>query len=272
MRSTPRSAHPAEAALAALRMGFASSLAAWPVMAGRALFYALIMLVLSALWDKVAAVRLAGTLATSLPRGGLATYVGVTEWITLSVVAVHLKLEDDIRGGRLEPYLLRPKSYLVLRIAEALGGMLARLLVLGATAAILPAVSGRQGPPAPAWPLVIVLGVLGGTVGVMLYALVGLTAFWIRRVLPPLLVVQKLMFLLGGLFAPISLYPGWLRHLAEATPFGAHLAFAGQMVLTPSVAAFWRGLALEIAWIAVLGAAATLVWRAGLARILRQGT
>ena len=38
MRSTPRSTHRAEAALAALRMGFASSLAAWPVMAGRALF------------------------------------------------------------------------------------------------------------------------------------------------------------------------------------------------------------------------------------------
>ena len=64
----------------------------------------------------------------------------------------------------------------------------------------------------------------------LLYALVGLMAFWMRRVLPALLIMQKLMFLLGGLFAPISLLPGWLHAIAAASPFAAHLAFAGQAV------------------------------------------
>ena len=85
----------------------------------------------------------AGTLAQVLPAGGLAVYVGVTEWVTLSVVAVHLRLEDDIRSGLLEPHLLRPKAYLVQKAAEAFGGMAARLLVLGATALALLALSGR---------------------------------------------------------------------------------------------------------------------------------
>jgi ABC-2 type transport system permease protein len=212
------------AGLASFRIGLSSAFAAWPVLAGRALFFVLIMLVLGAFWDKVAAARLAGTLARALPPGGLAVYVGVTEWITLSVVAVHLRLEDDIRSGALEPHLLRPKAYLVQKIAEAFGGMAARLIVLGATALAMLAVSGRTAPPPAAWPLILLLGVLGAAIGVMLYVLVGLTAFWVRRVLPALLIVQKLMFLLGGLFAPISLYPDWLRRLAEATPFAAHLA------------------------------------------------
>src|SRR5258706_6525912 len=94
------------AAMAAFAFGARQTLAAWPVLIGRAIFYLVCMAVLSSLWDKVSAARLAHTLATSLPSGGLTLYVGATEWITLSVVAVHLRLEDDIRSGALEPYLL----------------------------------------------------------------------------------------------------------------------------------------------------------------------
>ena len=259
------------AALASFRIGIAGAFAAWPVLAGRALFYVLIMLVLGAFWDKVAGARLAGTLARDLPVGGLAVYVGVTEWITLSVVAVHLRLEDDIRSGALEPHLLRPKAYLVQKLAEAFGGMAARLIVLAATALAMLVASGRGGPPLAALPAILILGVLGAAIGVMLYALVGLTAFWIRRVLPALLIVQKLMFLLGGLFAPISLYPAWLRRLAEATPFAAHLAFAGQAVLAPSAAGFWRALAWQGAWLVGLAGLAALIWRAGVAKVMKGG-
>ncbi|MEO8113265.1 MAG: ABC-2 family transporter protein [Phenylobacterium sp.] len=271
--SAPRRAANGElaAAGAAFRIGLAGALAAWPVLAGRALFYGLIMLVLGAFWDKVAAVRLAGTLADVLPPGGYAIYVGVTEWITLSVVAVHLRLEDDIRSGALEPHLLRPKSYLVQRLAEASGGMTARLIVLGAAALLMLVVSGRAPPSLAALPYVVVLGVLGAAIGVLLYAIVGLSAFWIRKVLAPLLIVQKLMFLLGGLFAPVSLYPPWLRAIAEASPFGAHLTFAGQAVLTPSLGGFARGLAWEVFWLFALAALAALIWRAGMAKVLKAG-
>src|SRR5947209_10678163 len=102
-----RAARTLTAALVALRVGAGQTAAAWPVLGGRCLFYVLIMVVLSALWDRVAAEHVAGALA--LPAGGLAVYVGVTEWLTLSLPAIHLKFEDDIRGGLLEPHLLRPK-------------------------------------------------------------------------------------------------------------------------------------------------------------------
>jgi ABC-2 type transport system permease protein len=116
-----------------------------------------------------------------------------------------------------------------------------------------------------------VLGVVGATMGLLLYTLVGLTAFWLRRVLPALLIMQKLIFILGGLFAPIGLYPGWLHSLAAASPFAAHLGFAGQAVLAPSLAGFGRALAAQAIWFVVLGAAAALIWRAGLAKLLKTG-
>ena len=180
----------AGAAWAALRVGAGETLAAWPVLAGRCVFFVILLLVLSALWDKVAAEQLPGTLVYALPAGGLALYIGATEWVTLSLPATHLRLEDDIRSGGLEPHLLRPKSYLVQVLSQNLGAAFVRLTVLGITALALLAASGRAWPPLEAFPRLLVLGVLGVVVGVLLYALAGLMAFWARRVLPFQLVIQ----------------------------------------------------------------------------------
>jgi len=257
-------------AVAAARLGALQALAAWPVLAGRVIFFLLVLIVLAALWDKVAAEQVT-PLATVLPPGGLAVYIAVTEWVTLSVVAIQQPLEDDIRHGALEPYLLRPKSYLLQRVAPAMGEMMVRLFVLGAAALAVIAISGRPLPAPEVWPALLVLGSLGCVIGMLLYVMVGLAAFWLRRVMPAMLIVQKLSFLLGGLLAPISLYPDWLFGFAAATPFGAHLYWVGVQVLTPSVHLFFVGVGLQILWIAILAALCAFVWRCGLRKALREG-
>jgi ABC-2 type transport system permease protein len=275
MRSTPpfttSLADGAAAMGAAYRVGLASAVASAPVLVGRAIFYGVCLMVLVAFWDKVGSHRIAGTFGAHLPLGGMAIYVGVTEWITLSAPAVHLKLEDDIRSGALEPHLLRPKNYLVQLLAGQAGGMTARLVMLGAAGLVLLALSGRPWPAGFGLVYVAVLGVIGTAIGLLILTIVGLSAFWLRRVLPALLVVQKLLFLLGGLFAPISFYPGWLHTIAAWSPFAANMAFAGQAALTPSASDFAWALAAEVFWFAALAGLIALIWRAGLAKTLRQG-
>lgn len=189
--------------------------------------------------------------------------------ITLALPALHLKLEDDIRSGGLEAHLLRPKGYLLQTIAQSLGGGLVRLAALGVTGGILLLVSGRTPPPLEAVVFLALLGPLALTVGVLLYTLAGLAAFWARRVLPVQLVIQKLMFLAGGLFAPISLYPEPWAAVVKATPFAAHLYWAGRQVLAPSWEAFAWGVGWSLFWIAALGALCEVIWRAGLGRVRR---
>lgn len=259
------------AALGAFALGVRRNFANWPILMGRSLFYVVVMTVLSALWSKVAAQRLPGTLATSLPAGGLALYVGVTEWITLSVASIHLRLEDDIRFGLLEPHLLRPKPYLLQKIGEALGDTLGRLIGLGLAAIAMLAVFRPAVPPPEAFVFALVLGLLGAVIGVLLFTLTGLAAFWVRRVLPPYLIMQKSIFILGGLFAPISLYPGWFYRAAEKTPFAANIFFPANQMLVPSARAFVEGLAAQVLWIAILSLLIALVWRAGMRKILREG-
>ncbi len=257
------------AAAAAFRTGLMGTLAGWPVLLGRSLFFVLIMVVISSLWDRVMAER--GALASTIAPGVLVLYVGVTEWITLSVPSAHLRLEDDIRSGGLEPHLLRPKAYLAQVFAQNYGSGVARLAALGVTALALLAVSGRAWPPAEAFPYVLLLGPLGLAVGVLLYMLAGLAAFWTRRVLPFMLVIQKLMFLAGGLFAPVSLYPEPFRRIAEASPFAAHLYWAGRQAMAPSLPAFAEGLAWCAVWIVSLALLNLAIWRAGLGKVLREG-
>jgi len=257
------------AALAGARLGAAVAVAGWPVLLGRAVFYGLLLTVLTALWDKVMAERLAGGLVGALPAGGLALYIGVTEWIGLSVPAIHLRIEDDIRSGALEAHLLRPKAYLVQRIAETLGAMLARIAVTGAAALAMLAASGRPWPSATVIALLVVLGPLGATIGVLLFTIAGLTAFWVRRTLPAFLVTQKLLFLLGGLFAPVTLYPPWLAWLGRLSPFAAHLYWPAALTIDPSPTLVAATLAAQAFWIVALGGVVALIWRAGLRRVLR---
>ena len=261
------------AALAGARLGAAGAIAAWPVLLGRAVFYVLLLIVLTALWDKVIAERLSGTLAASLPPGGLTLYIGVTEWITLSVPAIHLRLEDDIRSGGLEILLLRPRSWLAQRIAESLGAMLVRMAVTGVAALTMLTLAGRPWPPLAVLGLLALIGPLGAVTGVLLYAVAGLSAFWVRRTLPAMLVVQKLMFLLGGLFAPITLYPAWLARLGAVSPFAANLYWPAALTVAPTrpaiAAVVAAALASQAFWIGALCVAIAGVWRAGLRKVLR---
>jgi len=234
------------------------------------MFYLLILVVLAALWDKVAAEQVT-PLAGMLPDGGLALYIGATEWVTLSVIAIERRLEDDIRNGGLEPYLLRPQSYLLQRVAPAIGETTVRLVVLGSAGLASLAIAGRPLPTVGVLLALIVLGSLGCVVGTLLYVLVGLAAFWMRRVLPAMLIVQKLSFLLGGLVAPISLYPDWLFSIAKATPFGAHLYWVAVQTTAPSARLFWIGIGWQILWSVALGGLCAAVWRAGLRKALREG-
>lgn len=274
MRSTPPWAREALADAGAMaeafRLGLRGALAAWPALLGRVAFYGVCLMVLGAFWARVGAARLPGTAAMRLPPGGLTPYVGVTEWIVIGVAAAHFRFEDDVRTGAVEASLLRPRSWLGLLLAEQAGASAARMGALAVAGLALLALTGRW--PAPAALIQVgCLGAGGAVLTLLVYALVGLTAFWMRRVLPAMLIAQKLMFLLGGLFAPVTLYGGWLRTLALASPFAAELYAPAHALLAPSWREFVRALALQGVWIAGLAMAAGLLCRAGLARTLREG-
>jgi len=271
-------------ALAMARIGAAATLSARAVLLGRVLFYLLVMVILGMFWDTVAAEHA----ATALPLpSGIVLYVGIAECITLSVPAIHLRLEDDIRSGAIEAHLLRPLPYLLGQISETIGGMAVRLAALGLGGLVAMLVLGRSAASAPLaapwpapgsapwsgvmWLLVITLALLGGTVQVMLVAIAGLSTFWVRRSLAAYLIMQKLLFLLGGLFAPVTLYPTWLARIARLSPFAASLYWPAVLTLEHDAATILAAFVAVFAWIAILALLCGCIWRAGMRRLLTRG-
>jgi ABC-type uncharacterized transport system permease subunit len=255
-------------ACAMVRIGAGAALAARVVLLGRALFYLLVMTILGKFWNAVAADNAGGIV--NLPAG-IVLYVGIAECTALSVPAIHLRLEDDIRSGAIEAHLLRPMPYLLARVSETIGGMAVRLGVLGLVGVVLLAASDLAAPPVAAWPAIGVLAALGGTVHVLLVTIAGLSAFWLRRCITAWLVLQKLTFLLGGLFAPVTLYPAWLARIAVLSPFAASLYWPAVIALRPDAVTILTAFVAVLAWIVLLALVCAAIWRAGMCRLLTRG-
>ena len=217
---------------------------------GRAAFYLMFLVIFSRVWR-------------ALPAGSgvadpasLLWYLAVTEWVLISIPSIHLDLERDVRDGDVATLLPRPISYLGARISEALGALFARLVTLaivGVPAAWL--LAGGLPADARGLPWALVVGPLAAAFGVVAQAAIGLLAVRLHDVTAVYLVWQKAAFVLGGLVLPLTLYPAWLRAIAEASPFAAFLYGPGRLALGYDPAATLGTVLSLLAW----GTAAALI-------------
>ena len=243
--------------LAIARAAFWHRLSERAALIGRVVFYCLIVLVFSCLWRTIFAVssRSAGA-GQGASAASYVWYLIVTEWIMLSQPAVHLEIESDVRSGEVAYQLARPMSYVGAKLAEGVGDLALRMLILAPFGLLYGRLFSGQWVAAGALALCALVGVVAALVLLVCHAGIGLCAFWLHDCTPVYLVWQKLLFVLGGLMVPLSIYPDWLRSLALHLPFASMLYGPGQLALHPSLSHALR-LTLELTgW---FGAALLLV-------------
>jgi viologen exporter family transport system permease protein len=194
---------------------------------GRVVFFAVILGVFSSLWRAVAE---AGMPVAAEPRA-LVWYLAVTEWILLSVPAVHLEVQEAIRRGDVVYRLGRPASYVIGELASGLGLLAVRAPVMALTAFLCAFAFTGWIPPVRVLAIVVPFGLAAAALMTALFLGIGLLAFWLEDVSPVYWVWQKLMFVLGGLMLPLDLYPGFIQRIAAFTPFPALLGRPASFVL-----------------------------------------
>lgn len=186
----------------------------------RVSFMAVILGVFTALWRAVAEAGM----PLALDRSSLVWYLAATEWILMSAPALHEEIESEIRRGDVAYQLGRPFSYLAALVAQGLGMLAVRAPIVGIAAFASAFAFTGQVPDAASFAYVVPFGVAAMTLVFGLYILIGLTAFWLGDVSPVFWIVQKLLFVLGGLMLPLPLYPPWMQRVAAGTPFPSLLA------------------------------------------------
>ena len=221
--------------LAIARLAARQRLEERAVLWGRVLFYYIILLVFARLWEALLGSEPQGaTRAGSRVAGRPSHYIwylAVTEWIILSQPLLHLEIETDIRAGVVGQTLSRPVSFVSGKLAEAWGEVAVRLIVLGASGLLFARALGAEWPEPSSLVLAALAGVLASVVMTLALAAIGLSAFWVTDTTSVYLIWQKLCFVLGGLMLPLSIYPAWLRSIAEWSPFAALLFGPAELLL-----------------------------------------
>src|SRR3990167_3806328 len=120
------------------------------------------------------------------------------------------EIMKDIQTGNVEVLFSKPISYLSYRIWWQIGSGLYSFVVITVLAVFaLVLIIGL--PPTMTIglfiPTMIVALLFGEALGILLYIIVGLLAFWIEDINPVFWVTDKAILILGGSYLPIALFP-----------------------------------------------------------------
>lgn len=214
--------------IAIFNLSFVHSLKNYKALVGLSIFLLTCLVIFAHLW-RIAAAK---TGAFNLNPEHLLWYIAFNEWVLVSIPDTQDDMEQDLRSGRLAYLLPRPISYLGSTFAEALGNLSANLLVLGSVTFLF---TWWQAGSLPFQPIGLVAAVLfgfgAGILAIIFQMMIGLSAFWLHEVSPFFWIWEKLLFMLGGLMLPLTVYPEWMQFLAHLTPFPVILSERSALAL-----------------------------------------
>jgi ABC-2 type transport system permease protein len=257
---------PTVAAFVAL--GWRQAAAERAAMTGRAIMFALPIAIFAAIWRATPLSEVAGLGDRPEP---LIWYVAATEWLAFSIAMLYRDTEREIQSGEIAIRLTRPIPYAAAILAEWAGAVAFRLAVLGPLAIVL--AYGLTGE----LPLdflravgLLISGALAAFLWLLFQLLIALATVWFGTAGPFYWIWQKLTFVLGGLFIPLSVYPALVRDVAMTTPFAAMLYGPASLVMDTS--ASWSGVAAaQLSWLTFVGIVAVVLSRAAEARMTAEG-
>jgi len=208
---------------AVLRVSIANNLAYMMEVFFRALLLIVLVFIIGQLWKTTFAAR-GATILSGFTISDMIWYLVVAEAITMSLPPLTRRIDMEVRSGQLAYLLGRPCSYILYNYAQYMGERLVRLLINAIIGAALALVF--VGPPhftwmgVVAWPLVTLLAL---SIEFVAYFSIGLLAFWTEDTNAFSFVFSRLTLVLGGVLAPIEIFPQPLRSIAQALPFSAIL-------------------------------------------------
>lgn len=160
----------------------------------------------------------------------------------------------EVKSGNVEMFMNKPASYLTISFMKVIGqGIFSFLFISILGSIIMTLFVGVPNVDIKIFiPTFIITLFLGQILGLLIYGLIGLMAFFIQDIRPIHWIVDKFVMILGGSYLPISMFPNFMKVIAFASPFGA-INFASSTVYDSWNNEFMMRIALQLLWIAVFG-------------------
>lgn len=240
-----------------------------PAFLSRNIFFLIILFIFYSLWRVIFSERsvVAGyTIVQTL------WYLTFTETIELSKPRAFQQIQEEVKDGTIAYALLRPYSYVFFNVPRFLGESLVRIFPIMIEGFIVAAILVGFLPGyfrALPFGLILILG--GIIINVLWYTAIGLLAFWTEEVSPFYWIIQKLVFILGGVFLPIDFFPPLLGRISRALPFAFVAYWPAKTMVAFSFKTFVTALAGQWIYIAVFLALLTSTFAAARKKVHVQG-
>lgn len=199
-------------------------------------------------------------------------YIAVAEAVVNGVdQRLMVRLGDDLRRGEMTIELLRPVTLVWMVMSREVGRSIARfVLSLPACCLVAWAIVG----PPPSWQglaLLAATGPLAVIVQMLVVLLATSSALWIGDTTAAWFVLQKLVFLAGGMLLPLEFWPGIAGDVLTVLPWASTAYVPAHLAVDPSATRFAELAALQVTWIALLVVATAVAWSRGERRIMAVG-
>ena len=198
--------------------------------------------------------------------GQFTTYFVVVLVTTASAIGGYLVygFAPLVHEGRLAHYLVRPYHPMHNLVAQGIAENAVGLPTVAVLGTVVLVATG--GTLAFGWavPVAIALWIVGAVATLYVAALTGTLALWITKSFGLQSIVLGADGLLGGLYAPVRLLPGWLEPVARHSPFWFQVGAPSELVAGMiTVQEGLIALAEAGAWVAALHVLFGRVWVRG---------
>jgi len=252
-------------------VSIANNLAYLPEVFFRALLLVVLVFILTQLWKTTFSAR-GTTRLSGFSISDMVWYLVAAEAIAMSLPALTRRIDQEVRSGQLAYLLGRPCNYVLYHFSQYLGERLVRLAMNAIVGSILALLI--VGPPhftwmgLAAWPLAAFLALC---IDFVAYATIGLFAFWTENTESFSLVFSRLTLVLGGVLAPLEIFPQPLRSIAQALPFSAILYGPSRTLVHFELASFIQLLEQQVLMIAIGGLILFAVYQIAIRRVNING-
>ena len=227
------------------------------------------------IWLAVFANQPAGSTIKGFTLPEMVTYVTIG-WIARTVYFsnIHYDINEMVRTGEVTVHLMRPVSFQLMTLANAIGEWVFRVFFLSLPVGLGLVLIFPVAPPASlvdfgwfCWSTMISFLVLS-----QVHFIVGLTAFYLHSINGIIRATFYLVQLFSGLLLPIPFFPGWFRTLVEFLPFQLIAFTPLQFYLGKIPKSEWASVVFsQIAWTVVLFIIGHLIWSRARSKVETQG-
>ncbi len=233
-------------------------------------FYALILYVFVQLWSVLGRTR--GFSVESFGPRELVWYLMASEAIMLGRARFEQETDEEVKTGAIAYYLNKPYRYVLFKLASYSGETALKMalnIAIGATVAL--AAVGPIRVSAAHLLAALVCAAMALTLNFFIGMALSLCAFWVEDTTPFFWIYGKLLFVLGGLFAPMEIYPAALARAARATPLNYVLYAPARLFVRFDAGFFVDALTMQAVWIAVMALVVMGLYSMGVRRLNVNG-